>query len=192
MHGGRIYKAPTKDVNCAHHFFGILIESTDGRSFCAYESRMRLTRHTDYALRILLQAAAEPDRRLSIAVVAEQQGIARNHAMKLVNELANAGLLATIRGRGGGFTLGDRRPRSASVTSSARPSPICARPIATTARLPAAAGSPGCSTPRPEPSLANWTSIPSPMPPPPRACRCGSPSGKQRPEPPKQSRPQHP
>lgn len=67
---------------------------------------MRLTRHTDYALRILLQAAAEPERRLSIAAVAEAQGIARNHAMKVVNELAGAGLLATVRGRGGGFTLG--------------------------------------------------------------------------------------
>ena len=67
---------------------------------------MRLTRHTDYALRILLQAATQPGERLSIAVVAEAQGIARNHAMKLVNELANAGLLATTRGRGGGFTLG--------------------------------------------------------------------------------------
>lgn len=67
---------------------------------------MRLTRHTDYALRILLQAAAQPGERLSIAAVAETQGIARNHAMKLVNELANAGILATARGRGGGFTLG--------------------------------------------------------------------------------------
>lgn len=67
---------------------------------------MRLTRHTDYALRILLQAATQPGERLSIAAVAEAQGIARNHAMKLVNELANAGLLATTRGRGGGFALG--------------------------------------------------------------------------------------
>ncbi len=66
---------------------------------------MRLTRHTDYALRILLQAAAQPEARLSIAQVAESQGIARNHAMKLVNELAQAGLLATTRGRGGGFAL---------------------------------------------------------------------------------------
>jgi len=72
---------------------------------------MRLTRHTDYALRILLQAAAQPDARLAIADVAEAQGIARNHAMKVVNELARAGLLATVRGRGGGFTLG--RPADA-------------------------------------------------------------------------------
>ncbi len=67
---------------------------------------MRLTRHTDYALRILLQAALEPERRLSIATVAQEQGIARNHAMKLVNQLAAGGLLATVRGRGGGFALG--------------------------------------------------------------------------------------
>ena len=67
---------------------------------------MRLTRHTDYALRILLQAATQPDELLSIATVAEAQGIARNHAMKVVNELANAGLLATTRGRSGGFRLG--------------------------------------------------------------------------------------
>jgi Rrf2 family nitric oxide-sensitive transcriptional repressor len=67
---------------------------------------MRLTLHTDYALRILLQAAAQPDERLSIAGVAELHGISRNHAMKVVNQLANNGLLATTRGRGGGFTLG--------------------------------------------------------------------------------------
>lgn len=67
---------------------------------------MRLTRHTDYALRILLQAAAEPARRLSIAGVAQAQDISRNHAMKVVNELASAGLLDTVRGRGGGFALG--------------------------------------------------------------------------------------
>lgn len=66
---------------------------------------MRLTRHTDYALRILLQAAVEPEQRLSIAAVASAQAISRNHAMKVVNELANGGFLATARGRGGGFQL---------------------------------------------------------------------------------------
>ncbi len=75
---------------------------------------LRLTRHTDFALRILLQAATQPDERLSIAAVAEAQGIARNHAMKVVNELANAGLLATTRGRGGGFTLG-RAPEEITI-----------------------------------------------------------------------------
>lgn len=67
---------------------------------------MRLTAHSDYALRILLQAAIEPDRLLSIAQVAQEQAISRNHAMKVVNELANAGFLTTLRGRHGGFRLG--------------------------------------------------------------------------------------
>ena len=67
---------------------------------------IRLTRHTDYALRIMLEAAGFPDTRLSIAEVAAGHGIPKNNVMKVVNQLANAGLLATVRGRGGGFALG--------------------------------------------------------------------------------------
>lgn len=66
---------------------------------------IKLTLHTDYALRILLQAAAAAGTRLSIAGVSETHGISRNHVMKVVNQLANAGLLETVRGRGGGFSL---------------------------------------------------------------------------------------
>ena len=76
--------------------------------------KIRLTLHTDYALRILLQAAAAKGERLSIAGVAEQHGISRNHAMKVVNTLANAGLLATTRGRGGGFVLA-REPKDITL-----------------------------------------------------------------------------
>lgn len=72
---------------------------------------IRLTRYTDYALRILLEAAACPDQRLSIAHVATEHGISKNHVMKVVNQLGHAGLLATARGRGGGFKLG--RPAEA-------------------------------------------------------------------------------
>jgi Rrf2 family nitric oxide-sensitive transcriptional repressor len=75
---------------------------------------IRLTLHTDYALRILLHAAAEPDIRLSIADVAEKHGISRNHVMKVVNLLGSKGLLDTARGRGGGFTLA-RDPASITV-----------------------------------------------------------------------------
>ena len=70
---------------------------------------MRLTAHTDYALRILLHAAlVERDGGglLSIAEVATDHGISRNNAMKVVNQLAKAGLLTTVRGRTGGFRLG--------------------------------------------------------------------------------------
>lgn len=70
---------------------------------------MRLTAHTDYALRILLHAAIaarEGGPLLSIAQVAYEHAISRNHAMKVVNTLANAGYLETVRGRTGGFRLG--------------------------------------------------------------------------------------
>lgn len=66
---------------------------------------MRLTRYTDYALRILLHAATEPGGRTSIARVAEVHGISKNHLMKVVNQLAQDGFLTTVRGRGGGLQL---------------------------------------------------------------------------------------
>jgi len=70
-----------------------------------WRNAIKLTLHTDYALRILLQAGAQPETRLSISEVSQLHGISRNHVMKVVNLLANAGLLHTVRGRGGGFTL---------------------------------------------------------------------------------------
>jgi Rrf2 family nitric oxide-sensitive transcriptional repressor len=69
---------------------------------------MRLTAQTDYALRILLHAALVIERGnglLTIAQVAKDHAISRNNAMKVVNLLANAGLLETVRGRTGGFRL---------------------------------------------------------------------------------------
>ncbi|MFP5443946.1 MULTISPECIES: Rrf2 family transcriptional regulator [Sphingomonadaceae] len=70
---------------------------------------MRLTAHTDYALRILLHAALaarDGDGLLGVAQVAADHAISRNNAMKVVNVLSNAGLLQTVRGRSGGFRLG--------------------------------------------------------------------------------------
>lgn len=70
---------------------------------------MRLTAHTDYALRILLHAALvarEGDALLGIAKVAADHAIPHNNAMKVVNQLSAAGLLQTVRGRNGGFRLG--------------------------------------------------------------------------------------
>lgn len=69
---------------------------------------MRLTAHTDYALRIMLHAAkaqTEGGALLGITQVADLHAISRNNAMKVVNELAKAGLLETVRGRHGGFRL---------------------------------------------------------------------------------------
>lgn len=66
---------------------------------------MRLTRFTDYALRILLHTATAQGGRTFIAEIAERHAISKNHVMKVVNQLANDGFLRTVRGRGGGLQL---------------------------------------------------------------------------------------
>lgn len=72
---------------------------------------MRLTAHTDYALRILMFATArqrqgEARARFSVEEVATAYDISRNHVMKIVQRLAGAGYLISTRGRGGGLELG--------------------------------------------------------------------------------------
>lgn len=70
---------------------------------------MRLTMMSDYALRVLLYAAAHPDRLVTIDETQEIYDISRGHLMKIVGTLATAGILRSQRGRAGGFTLG-RKP----------------------------------------------------------------------------------
>ncbi|GHE06057.1 Rrf2 family transcriptional regulator [Defluviimonas sp. 20V17] len=67
---------------------------------------MRLTMASDYALRVLLFAAAHGDRMVTIDEMLAAHDISRGHLMKVVRELATASLLRSQRGRGGGFTLG--------------------------------------------------------------------------------------
>ncbi|PKQ03496.1 MAG: BadM/Rrf2 family transcriptional regulator [Alphaproteobacteria bacterium HGW-Alphaproteobacteria-11] len=66
---------------------------------------MRLTLHTDYALRLLMYLAVKPDGRATIREVAETYGISRNHLVKVAHELGRAGFVETLRGRGGGLRL---------------------------------------------------------------------------------------
>lgn len=67
---------------------------------------MRLTRYTDYAMRVLLYLASKPDDRLSsIGEIARGYGISQNHLMKVVNDLVRAGYIESVRGRFGGIRL---------------------------------------------------------------------------------------
>lgn len=66
---------------------------------------MRLTRYTDYALRVLIYLGARPDTLCSIAEISRAYDISQNHLMKVVNDLVNAGYLASARGRFGGIKL---------------------------------------------------------------------------------------
>ena len=67
---------------------------------------MRLTRYTDYAMRVLLHLAARGDDGLSsIGEIAALYKISQNHLMKVVQDLGKAGFVRTVRGRGGGIAL---------------------------------------------------------------------------------------
>lgn len=70
---------------------------------------MRLTNFSDYALRVLMYAAARDDRLITIDETAKVYGISRAHLMKVVNQLTRAGFLKAVRGRSGGLSLA-RRP----------------------------------------------------------------------------------
>ena len=80
---------------------------------------MQLTLHTDYALRMLIYLAQVEGRRVSIAEVAQNQQISRNHLMKIANELAHAGFIEATRGRGGGIAL-DKPPEQISIAAVVR------------------------------------------------------------------------
>jgi len=66
---------------------------------------MRLTRYTDYSLRVLIHLALHHDRLCSIGEISRVYGISHNHLMKVVNALARDGFVETTRGRSGGVRL---------------------------------------------------------------------------------------
>lgn len=66
---------------------------------------MRLTDFSDYALRMLMYAAATRDRLITIEETAEVYGVSRAHLMKVANQLTRAGFLRAVRGRSGGLSL---------------------------------------------------------------------------------------
>ena len=66
---------------------------------------MRITVHTDYALRLLMYLALKKDGLTTIAEIAATYGISRNHLMKVAYELVVAGYVESVRGRGGGLRL---------------------------------------------------------------------------------------
>lgn len=68
---------------------------------------MRLTKHTDYAFRVLIYLASMPADQLStVQEIAETFDVSRSHIMKIVHKLAGAGLIQASRGQHGGLKLG--------------------------------------------------------------------------------------
>lgn len=72
---------------------------------------MQLSAYSDYSFRVLMHAAVHAPRRVTVDEVAAGFGISRHHLVKIVHELGQRGYLATHRGIGGGFTLGQPAAR---------------------------------------------------------------------------------
>lgn len=71
----------------------------------ASERTMRLTNFSDYAIRLLMYAAAHGNRLITIEETADVYGLSRAHLMKIANLLTREGYLKAVRGRSGGLTL---------------------------------------------------------------------------------------
>lgn len=65
---------------------------------------MKLTRYTDYAMRVMIFLASR-DGLCQIREVSETFQISQNHLMKVVQDLASAGFIQAVRGRNGGIRL---------------------------------------------------------------------------------------
>lgn len=66
---------------------------------------MRLTLHTDYAIRTLIYLAVHQDRLATISDISEGYDISKNHMMKVAQELVHHGFVVSERGRNGGLRL---------------------------------------------------------------------------------------
>lgn len=66
---------------------------------------MRMTLHTDYALRMLIYVATRPGGICTANDVAEAYGLSRNHLLKVAQTLRDLGVVETARGRAGGIRL---------------------------------------------------------------------------------------
>jgi Rrf2 family transcriptional regulator, nitric oxide-sensitive transcriptional repressor len=66
---------------------------------------MRLTVHTDYALRVLMFLAVNPDKLVTVNEIAVRYDISKNHLMKVAQTLSKIGVIKSTRGRAGGLAL---------------------------------------------------------------------------------------
>ena len=80
---------------------------------------MRLTSFTDFGLRMLMRMASAPERGFSTGELAEEFGLSRNHLAKIMQRLAQAGIVDTRRGAGGGARLA-RQPQDISLADIIR------------------------------------------------------------------------
>jgi Rrf2 family nitric oxide-sensitive transcriptional repressor len=66
---------------------------------------MKISRHTDYSLRVLVYLDLHRDKNVTIKEIEEAFATPRNHLVKVVHRLAKRGYIRTRRGKGGGMRL---------------------------------------------------------------------------------------
>lgn len=66
---------------------------------------MFISRRTDYAIRLLIHLANDPDATVSVKEISEAQDIPYPFARNIQRELVDAGFIATTRGASGGTRL---------------------------------------------------------------------------------------
>lgn len=80
---------------------------------------MRITRYTDYSLRVLIFVALKKDELSTIREIADAYGISKNHLMKVVQALNTKGYLLATRGKNGGLRL-NKRPEDINIGALVR------------------------------------------------------------------------
>ncbi len=83
------------------------------------EAVLRLTFYTDYGLRMLMRMASAPERAFSTAQLAAELELSRHHLTKIMQRLAQVGIVSTRRGNGGGAQLA-RQPREINLAEIVR------------------------------------------------------------------------
>ena len=67
---------------------------------------MRLTRQTNYAIRMMMYCASDPKELSRIPDIAKAAEVPELYLFKILKPLVQAGLMKTVRGRKGGVCLG--------------------------------------------------------------------------------------
>ncbi|MEH6357908.1 MAG: Rrf2 family transcriptional regulator [Pseudomonadales bacterium] len=90
---------------------------------------MQLTRHTDYAFRVLIYLCSEQGEQLAKASeIAEVFDVSLNHLAKVVHQLGKAGFITTLRGKYGGIRLA-REPQEISLGAVVRAMEVTLDPV---------------------------------------------------------------
>ena len=80
---------------------------------------MRMTLHTDYALRMLIYVATRRDGTCTVNDVAQAYNLSRTHLLKVAQTLRDLELVETTRGRAGGIRLA-RPPEAIAIGALVR------------------------------------------------------------------------